>query len=94
MWNTRLKNRTPLRRVSKKRSQQLSVYTKKRREYLTLKPSCELCQKQACEIHHKRGRFGERLNDENNFMALCRECHSKIHNNPKWAYANAFLLNK
>lgn len=38
---------------------------------------CEICQKQAVDIHHieNRKRRMDLINDINNLMALCRKCH-------------------
>jgi hypothetical protein len=46
------------------------------------------------EIHHKRGRFGSRLNAEEFWMAVSREGHNWIHNNPKEAYERGYLLRR
>lgn len=37
---------------------------------------CEVCKEKAVDIHHVEGRRGKLLNDPNNLVALCRECHS------------------
>lgn len=46
------------------------------------------------EIHHRRGRFGSRLNDTEFWLALCPACHRLIHQNPKWAYERGYLLHR
>lgn len=46
------------------------------------------------EIHHRKGRIGEMLNNTKYWMAVCREAHAEIHNNPKEAYSKGFLLTK
>ena len=72
-------------------------YRKIRDWYYQCNPLCEMCLKDnktvpAMDIHHKISPFQgdmtmeERyhlLRDENNFIALCRECHEKIHGNVK-----------
>lgn len=67
----------PIKKVSDKRAGQNAEYLKLRREYLTLYPMCEVeeCQEKSCDIHHQRGREGERLLDTNYFMAVCRDHH-------------------
>lgn len=40
---------------------------------------CEICNSQACDIHHVNGRLGDK-NNVDNLMAVCRDCHNKIHN--------------
>jgi hypothetical protein len=89
-----LKRKTRLRQVSKKRAIQNSVYRVLRESYLVENPFCYICGKNSCDIHHKRGRFGERLNDVNYFMAVCRSCHQWIHSNPKEAYAKDYLIKR
>lgn len=44
------------------------------------------------EIHHRKGRFGSRLNDTQFWMATCENCHRLIHANPKWAHEKGYLL--
>lgn len=81
-----------LRRVSKKRAKQLNEYKEIRKEYLLLNSRCERCYNQATEIHHKNGRSGKKLNDTNFFMAICRECHTFIHENPKESRQRGWLI--
>jgi len=40
---------------------------------------CEICGRRAVDIHHilNRSHRKDLLNDINNIMALCRECHQK-----------------
>ena len=86
--------RTPLRQVSKKRQAALKMYSILRKEYLETKPTCEICiVNDATDIHHKLplGRGGK-LNDVTIFLAVCRVCHDKIHQDPKWAEENNYLL--
>jgi hypothetical protein len=95
MLNTRLRNTKPIRRVSKKRAGQLRQYKKTREEFLKENPLCGVCKiKHADQIHHKRGRFGERLVEAEYFLGTCWECHAKIHQNPAWAYKNNFMLSR
>ena len=87
--------RSPLRRVSKKRAVQNRTYTKIREEFLADNPKCGVCEiKKSTQIHHRRGRFGDRLNDTAYFMAICFDCHNKIHLNPSWAYAKDYLITR
>lgn len=120
--------RTPLRRVSKKRSKELMTYAKRRASFLIGHPICEVWCKEngwtwlgyvgraiygnqngrqvpaevlsmnfdaptAMEIHHKAKRRGAMLNDESQWLAVCRANHERIENNKSWARANGFLLN-
>jgi len=98
MKRSSLKRKTPLKRggrlkpVSKKRAKQNKVYSAVRLEYLQHNPLCERCGKKADQIHHKKGRFGERLNDKDFFMAVCMTCHNWIHSNSIEAYSKGYLL--
>lgn len=70
------------------------------KNYLAFFPShsgfyhCEICNKQATEIHHiqRRSEFGSKtkhLQDKiENLIALCRGCHEKAHAN---IYTKEFL---
>ena len=100
MKRSPLKRKTPLKRggrlrpVSKKRAKQNKAYSVNREVYLNYHPACEICGSKACDIHHKKGRFAERLNDMQYFMAVCRGCHQWIHNNPQQAYAKDYLIRR
>ena len=101
MKRTPLKRKTPLRRsgrklrpVSIKRAKQNKEYSVLRMEYLNKNPFCSICEKPACDIHHKKGRFGERLNNSEFFMAVCRGCHEWIHANPQISYAKDYLIKR
>jgi hypothetical protein len=98
--------RTPLKRVSTKRSKELKEYSKLRKAYLEAHPYCEVYMAEygleykggpvdapkATDIHHRRGRWGSRLNDTRYWLAVCRAMHEDIHNDPKWAYEQGYLL--
>lgn len=68
----------PVRKVSHKRAEQMTEYMKLRNEYLALYPVCEVedCNELSCDMHHQRGKEGERLLDTNYFMAVCRNHHN------------------
>lgn len=85
---------TPLRRMSAKRREQMTAYIMLRAILLRHRPYCEMidCMKPSQEIHHKRGRSGRLLCDERFLMAVCNPCHSKIHENGRWARAMGLLL--
>ena len=98
MKRSLLKCKTPLKRgvrlrpVSKKRAKQNKIYSLYRNIYLTNHPACEICGNKATQIHHKKGRFGDRLNNMEFFMSICHECHEWIHRNPMEAYAKGYML--
>ena len=90
-----MKRNTPLRRISKKRQNALTIYRKLKKEYISEHDTCEVrgCTHPACDIHHRLslGRGGGFL-EPTNFMAICRLHHIQIHNNPRWAEAEHYLL--
>lgn len=81
--------------IADKRLERLKEYRIKRDKYLKDNPKCEVkgCSNDTTNLHHKKGRIGELLSDERYFMACCSTCHPKrIHENPKWARENGYLL--
>jgi hypothetical protein len=89
------RNDNPFKKISnksEKRKIQEKIYKDVRKIYLSNNPKCE-CDKShtATEIHHINGRNGDRLNDINYFLSVCRLCHSWIHENPKEARKKEWL---
>ena len=41
--------------------------------------ACEICNAQAVDIHHIRGRIGNDVHEFKNLIGLCRSCHNKAH---------------
>ena len=87
-----MKRRQRIKPVSEKRQRQLDEYKLVRIEYLTAHKKCEVkdCNNDATDIHHMRGRSGDRLNDTDEFLAICRECHGYIEEHPAWAKAKGY----
>ena len=75
--------------VSKKMQVTLDAYGKKRAAYLAICSTCQAglvdCTGQATEIHHKAGKVGENYTKISNFLAVCRNCHRWIEENPNEA---------
>lgn len=93
--------RKPINKVSEKKKAELNEYTKKRADFLRLHPSCAGngiipgCNfDERLTIHHLRGREGEKMLDEDNWMTLCMACHIFVHENSLWSYENGFLKSK
>lgn len=77
---TPLKRKTFIKSHSEKWLKQEKI---NRKTGLGNKTKCEICGKIAkLDVHHifKRSLFPELKNDPNNFLAICRNCHIKIHN--------------
>ena len=79
---------------STKRKKQIRIYNSLRVDYLTKNPLCERCGMPASEIHHKKGRMGDMLNDTSYFMSACRECHLWIEDHPRESREKGFTLNR
>lgn len=86
----------PVAKVSDKRAGQMVEYYKLRKEYLALYPVCEVedCHLKAVEIHHQRGREGERLLDTNFFMAICHAHHVEYTDKSKEAKEKGISVNR
>lgn len=83
-------------KVSEKRAPQLQEYFKLKKEYLALYPVCEVedCNIKAVDIHHQRGREGERLLDTNYFMSVCRGHHIELTEHSKEAIAKGYSVER
>lgn len=77
---------------SQRGKQRNESYRQVRKEYLEEKDyACEVCGVYATDIHHKKGR-GKNLCEKESFLAVCRKCHTRIHDNPAWARENNYLI--
>lgn len=88
-----MKRGKPLRRESAKRRKESKSYRQKRMEYLHANIWCEVCGREiATQIHHRHTRgTGGKLDDKENFVAVCFDCHMDIHKNPKQAIINKLI---
>jgi hypothetical protein len=77
---------SPIKKVSDKKKQEDVEYSKKRKLFLETHPSCQaklpgICTINSTDVHHTKGRNINYLNVET-WIALCRECHMWVENNP------------
>jgi hypothetical protein len=86
--------RSRLRPVSKKRSALNKYYLAIRAGFLKNHPRCEMpgCSRFSQDIHHKAGRLDGNLINVLTFMAVCRNCHSYIHDHPSWSREKFYLV--
>ncbi len=83
--------RSRLRKVSKKRAQELKVYHALRSKFLERHPVCQIgrgligCTNLSNDVHHRKGRVGKQLLDRRSWIAVCRPCHARLHDHPKEA---------
>lgn len=90
------KNSAPIKKVSEKRSVENLKYLAQRIVFLG-KPENKICpitKKPTSDVHHKKGRIGSLLLDERYWVALSREGHAYVEENPKWAKENGYSLNR
>jgi hypothetical protein len=87
------KARKPIRKVSKKQETRMARYFRIRNPYIKANPICMICKAAlATDLHHRRGRIGKLLFDSRWFMALCRNCHSYLHEHVAWAKEKGYLV--
>lgn len=71
--------------------ERMKKYKLLREEYLKEHFLCEVCNLHpATEIHHKKKRHGENL--FKHFLAVDRQCHRRIEEDPKWAYEQGYSI--
>jgi len=83
-------------KVSKKRTVENLKYQVLRIEFLG-KPENKICpitKQPTSDIHHKKGRIGSLLLDTRYWVALSREGHKFVEENPIWAKENGFSLDR
>ena len=78
------KKQTKIKSLSDKRQKQNTEYLKLRKEYLKNNANCEVklegCTFISTEIHHAKKRTGAMLTNVKYFVAICRNCHTKVEN--------------
>jgi len=72
---------------SDNRARQERDYTVMRGQFLADHATCDVCHRQATEVHHVRGRSGWRLLYTPWWLALCSDCHRRITEHPAEAVA-------
>ena len=94
--NLKLKPMKPIPKVSKKRQIQNLQYSVLRTEFLGKKENqiCPITGKPTTDIHHKKGRVGELFLDTKYWVALSREGHRFVEENPEWAKEKGYSLNR
>lgn len=82
--------------VSKKRKIENAQYSVLRIEFLG-KPEnkkCPITGQPTTDIHHKKGRIGKLFLDTKYWVALSREGHKFVEENPEWAKENGYSQNR
>ena len=88
------KPRKPITKVSKKRREKSKEYNTLRAVFLKGKRCAVFPEKQATEVHHKAGRTGKLYLDVRYWLAVSREGHRKIEENPEWAKEKGYSLER
>lgn len=86
----------PIPRRSKKRIVQELQYNADVKVFLG-KPENKICPvtgQQTNQVHHKKGRIGDLLLDQEFWLAVSPDGHDKIENNPIWAKEKGYSLNR
>lgn len=82
-----------IRPLSKKREKENKEYLEKRLKFLEGK-FCPVTGDKATQVHHKKGRIGKLLLDEEFWLAVSAKGHKKIEENPEWAKKMGYSLNR
>lgn len=86
----------PIAKVSKKRQIEQLKYSVLRVEFLGKQENkkCPIMGTETTDVHHKKGRVGSLYLDTKYWVALSREGHKKVEENPEWAKENGYSLNR
>ena len=75
--------------ISDKRRVEMDEYSRRRLAFLALHILCQAklscCTGQSTDVHHKEGRVGDNYLNMSTWLAVCRQCHTLIENNPEEA---------
>lgn len=83
-------------KVSKKRKIENLQYSADRLIFLS-RPENKICPitgTTTTDVHHKKGRIGSLLLNQKYWLAVSREGHQKIEENPEWAKEMGYSLNR
>lgn len=92
-----IQRKTPLRKASPKRAEELALYRQERDVWLAEHPVCSIllalygCTYHTQELHHFRGRNGSLLRDKRFWMPVCKACHAYLHAHPTFARESGYL---
>lgn len=93
---TTVKKQYSIPKVSEKRKIDNLKYSAQRIIFLGKKENkiCPITGWPTTDIHHKKGRVGDLFLDEKYWVALSREGHQYVEDNPEWAKENGFSLDR
>lgn len=80
----------PIKKVSDTRAAQNKEYLKERAIWIKDKV-CEVCWNvKASQCHHKGGRIGGKINDQEEWLPICHPCHERVTRDSKWAIEQGY----
>jgi len=85
-----------IKKVSEKRKLEDIEYKRLRLEFLS-KPENKICpimKTETTDIHHKKGRIGKLYLETTFWIALSREGHRMVEENPEWAKEQGYSLDR
>lgn len=82
--------------ISEKRKTEIQQYTILRKEFLSdpKNQTCPITKQPTTDIHHMKGRIGSLFLDTRYWLAVSREGHRMIEENPEWAKEKGYSLNR
>ena len=84
--------RKPIRRRSARMAKLMREYLVRKAQFFAKHPKCAIYPfLEATQIHHRKGRLGKLLLDEQYWMAVSQEGHSFIQDHPALAYDMGWL---
>lgn len=91
-----LKKSKPIKKVSDKRAMEKIIYDSERIKFLQLpeNKTCPITGKPTTDVHHMKGRVGSLYLDKRFWVALSREGHKFVEENPIWSKENGYSLNR
>ena len=91
-----IKEFKPIPKISQKRKIENAKYIVLRIEFLGKKENsiCPVTGEKTTEIHHKKGRVGNLFLDVRYWLAVSREGHKRIEENPEWAKKEGYSLSR
>lgn len=91
--------RSPLKRRSRKEGERLRRYEKARaavaeRSGLTCEARTPDCDGALHQVHHRKGRDGELIDELDLLIGVCVSCHRYIHGNPTISYQRGWMVKR
>jgi hypothetical protein len=94
--NSKPKKYSVIAKVSNSRKIEEMIYKSERIKFLMLPENkvCPITKKPTTDVHHKKGRTGSLYLDKRYWIALSREGHIYVEENPEWAKENGYSLKR